>query len=580
MKGFFDTFKHDSWVMPYLRKYRFLLATVLLLGFFTTFTGSALMFTSGYLISRAAQHPFNIMLIYATIVLVRAFGIARPSFKYAERLTSHNWVLRIVSDFRKKLYQSVERDAVAIRQRHQTGDILGLLAEDINHIENLYLRTVFPLIVGWLLYLFVVIALGTFSWAFAGLMALLLGVIVILIPLLSVSLNGAREFRQKKTQQRLYTSMTDAVLGVSDWMISGREKDFLDKQSGPLSEMRDLQTADNKFQWWRNLLVQLIIGVIAVAMIYWAGSYFQTSHLALNWIAAFVLAIFPATDAFASIPQGVSEWPVYQDSIKRVNRLDANLTVPVEQTHLDVNAFESLKLTHVDFSYADSPTPVLTDIDWTIHRGDKVALLGPSGTGKSTLLKLVLGDETPTNGTVTLNDVSIDKLQVERGKLFGVLDQQPYLFNTTILNNVRLGNLDATDDEVRAAIKAVELDSLVDSLPSGMNTMVEEAGARFSGGERQRFALARILLQDAPIIILDEPTVSLDPITEHELLNTTFDLLKDKTIIWVTHHLEGITHVNTVRFLEQGQFEMIGDPHDLYQTSDRFRSLYNLDKGL
>ena len=193
---------------------------------------------------------------------------------------------------------------------------------------------------------------------------------------------------------------------------------------------------------------------------------------------------------------------------------------------------------------------------------------------------MVLGDETPTNGTVTLNDVSIDKLQVERGKLFGVLDQQPYLFNTTILNNVRLGNLDATDDEVRAAIKAVELDSLVDSLPSGMNTMVEEAGARFSGGERQRFALARILLQDAPIIILDEPTVSLDPITEHELLNTTFDLLKDKTIIWVTHHLEGITHVNTVRFLEQGQFEMIGDPHDLYQTSDRFRSLYNLDKGL
>lgn len=292
MNGFFDTFKHDSWVMPYLRKYRFLLVLVLLLGFLTTFTGSALMFTSGYLISRAAQHPFNIMLIYATIVLVRAFGIARPSFKYAERLTSHNWVLRIVSDFRKKLYQSVERDAVAIRQRHQTGDILGLLAEDIAHIENLYLRTVFPLIVGWLLYLFVVIALGTFSWPFAALMALLLGVIVILMPLVSVALNGAREFHQKKTQQRLYTSMTDAVLGVSDWMISGREKDFMDHQTGPLTDMRDLQTADNKFQWWRDLVVQLMIGVIAVVMIYWAGSYFQTSHLALNWIAAFVLAIF------------------------------------------------------------------------------------------------------------------------------------------------------------------------------------------------------------------------------------------------------------------------------------------------
>ncbi|GAB6093584.1 thiol reductant ABC exporter subunit CydC [Furfurilactobacillus curtus] len=579
MKGFFDTFRHDSWVMPYLRKYRALLVTVLLLGILTTITGSALMFTSGYLISRAAQHPFNIMLIYATTVLVRAFGIARPSFKYAERLTSHNWVLRIVSDFRKKLYQSVERDAVAIRQRHQTGDILGLLAEDINHIENLYLRTVFPLIVGWGLYLFVIIALGTFSWAFAGLMFLLLGVIVIIMPLASVALNGAREFKQKQTQQQLYTAMTDAVLGVGDWMISGRQTDFMERQLTPIKAMGKLQDTDDKFQWWRDLVVQLVIGVIAICMIYWAGNYFNTTHLAINWIAAFVLAIFPATDAFASLPQGVSEWPVYQDSIKRVNQLDQTVPETIPQQQLAVADFETLELKETSFQYESASRPVLDHLNWTIDRGDKVALLGPSGTGKSTLLKLVLGDETPTNGTVTVNGIPIAALQEQRGQLFGVLDQQPYLFNTTILNNVRLGNLNATDEQVRAALKAVELDGLVASLPDGENTVVDEAGARFSGGERQRFALARILLQDAPIIILDEPTVSLDPITEHELLNTVFDLLADKTIIWVTHHLEGITHVKSVRFMEDGQFELAGEPHELYQTSARFRRLYNLDKG-
>ncbi|GKT03149.1 thiol reductant ABC exporter subunit CydC [Furfurilactobacillus entadae] len=578
MKGFFNTFQSDSWVMPYLKKYRPLLLLVLILGALTSITGSALMFTSGYLISRAAQHPFNIMLIYATTVLVRAFGIARPTLKYAERLTSHNWVLRIVSDFRKKLYQSVERDAVAIRQRHQTGDILGLLAEDIDHIENLYLRTVFPLIVGWILYLFVVIAIGTFSWPFAGLMALLLGVIVVIMPLLSVSLNGAREFKQKQTQQKLYTSMTDAVLGVSDWVISGREDDFMARQTAPLKEMMTLQDEDNHFQWWRDLGVQLIILVIAICMIYWAGAYFNTSHLALDWIAAFVLAIFPSTDAFASIPQGVSEWPVYQDSIKRVNQLDQTTGPVISQQSLAPEAVTTIALSHVDFGYT-ADRPVLTDIDWTIHRGDKVALLGPSGTGKSTLLKLILGDETPTSGTVTVNGIDISQLQDERGQLFGVLDQQPYLFNTTIMNNVRLGNLAATDEAVKAAIDAVELTDLVTSLPRGYNTVVDEAGARFSGGERQRFALARILLQDAPIIILDEPTVSLDPITEHELLDTVFKVLHDKTIIWVTHHLEGITHVNDVRFVEAGQFELAGDPHELYKTSARFKRLYNLDKG-
>ena len=175
--------------------------------------------------------------------------------------------------------------------------------------------------------------------------------------------------------------------------------------------------------------------------------------------------------------------------------------------------------------------------------------------------------------------MSIDQLQAQRAQLFGVLDQQPYLFNTTVMNNVRLGNLQATDDDVRAAVKAVELDELISRLPDGYNTQVQEAGSRFSGGERQRLSLARILLQDAPIIILDEPTVSLDPITEQHLLDTVFKVLHDKTIIWVTHHLAGINHVDQVRFIEHGQFDMQGSPQDLYQNNARFRALYDLDRG-
>jgi len=222
---------------------------------------------------------------------------------------------------------------------------------------------------------------------------------------------------------------------------------------------------------------------------------------------------------------------------------------------------------------------VIDDLSLTLHPGEKLALLGPSGTGKSTLLKLVLGDETPTSGQITLNGEPISRLQDQRAQLFGVLDQQPYLFNTTVMNNVRLGNLNASDEEVMAAVKAVELDDLITRLPAGYQTQVQEAGSRFSGGERQRLSLARILLQDAPIIILDEPTVSLDPITEQHLLDTVFDVLHDKTIIWVTHHLAGINHVDQVRFIEDGHFDMQGTPAELYRDNPRFQSLYNLDRG-
>ncbi|MFT8744532.1 MAG: thiol reductant ABC exporter subunit CydC, partial [Lentilactobacillus hilgardii] len=128
MKQLRQTFAHDTWVMPYLRKYKGLLIPVLFLGFMTFFSGGALMFNSGYLISEAARRPSSIIYIYVPVVLARAFGIARPVFRYVERLTSHNWVLRIVSDFRKKLYQTVERKASAIRRSHQTGDILSILA--------------------------------------------------------------------------------------------------------------------------------------------------------------------------------------------------------------------------------------------------------------------------------------------------------------------------------------------------------------------------------------------------------------------------------------------------------------------
>jgi len=577
MKGFFATFKHDHWVMPYLRRYRKLLALVLFLGFMTFFCGGALMFNSGYLISRAATHPYKILMIYVPIVLARAFGIGRPAFRYAERLTSHNWVLRIVSDFRKRLYQAVEKQAVAIRQTHQTGDVLSILAEDIDHIENLYLRTVFPLVIGWLLYLFVVIGIGYFNWAFGLLMLLLLGVIVIFMPLLSVTVNGRREFQARQVQRNFYTKLTDSVLGLGDWLISGRRTAFLAQQDQPIDEIATLRRADHHFQWWRNFAIQVVFGAAVVLIVWWAGLTFTHNQAEANWVAAFGLALFPTVEPFSSMSQGVSEWPVYKDSIERVNRLDENEPEQAPQT--TINGAPTLQLDHVAFTYPGAERQVIDDLSLELHPGEKLALLGPSGTGKSTLLKLILGDETPASGQVTLNGVPIAQLQQQRAQLFGVLDQQPYLFDTTVMNNVRLGNLNATDADVHAAVKAVELDDLIGRLPQGYDTEVQEAGSRFSGGERQRLSLARILLQDAPIIILDEPTVSLDPITEQHLLDTVFSVLHDKTIIWVTHHLAGINHVDQVRFIENGRFDMQGTPAELYRDNARFRALYDLDRG-
>ncbi|MCM0598262.1 thiol reductant ABC exporter subunit CydC [Periweissella fabalis] len=583
MQTIIKMFNTDKWVLPYLRRYKKLLALVIFLGFMTVFCGTALMFVSGYLISRSAQHPSNILLVYVPIVLTRAFGIGRPVFRYVERLTSHNWVLRLVSDLRKKLYLQVEQRATTIRQEKQTGDVLALLADDIQHIENLYLKTIFPVVIGWLLYLSFTIFVGYFNWAFGLLMVLLFGVITILLPLISVALNGARSFKNRQLQHEVYVSLTDGVLGLTDWVIAGRQAEFVEKQTVLMQQQVKIQRQDMQFTWWRDFILNLIVAGITFVMLYFGKVQFGDSFFNVNYIAAFTLAIFPMIDAFQGISAGLTEIPTHQASLERMNSYD-DLTVTAPQTatvdQAKVLDFKEIIFEDVTFHYPNQEQSVLSHINLKIDRKGTYALLGPSGAGKSTMLQLLLGDLQPTSGHFKIDGYDLETLQEYRHDLFGVLDQQPYLFNTSIMNNVRLGNLTATDDDVKAAIAAVGLRELVEKLPDGYNTVMTEGGQRFSGGERQRFALARILLQDAPIIILDEPTVSLDPITENEVLTTIFKLLADKTIIWVTHHLTGINFANQVYFLDNGNFTMSGSPQALYAHNQHFKQLLDLDTGM
>lgn len=308
------------------------------------------MFNSGYLISRSASIPENILLVYIPIVLTRAFGIGRPVFRYVERLTSHNWVLRMTSNLRLKLYNVVEKDAVFFKQTHRTGDILGLLAEDINHIQNLYLRTIFPTVIAWLLYTFLIIGLGYFSLGFALVMLLLLGINVFVLPLWSVVINGARQEKQKQMKNQLYTTLTDNVLGVSDWVFSQRGAEYVDEHKQLAANLRSVDEKINRFDRERDFLLQVIFGVITVALIVWTSQRFPGEHGGLaNWIAAFVLCVFPLVDAFAPLPSAAQETNIYKDSIDRFNALPEK--EEQKRTASAISAPFNLEVNQVSFHY-------------------------------------------------------------------------------------------------------------------------------------------------------------------------------------------------------------------------------------
>ncbi|KRK32887.1 thiol reductant ABC exporter subunit CydC [Loigolactobacillus bifermentans] len=572
--------QQETWLKPYLKKYWRLLVLTLTLGGLTLICGSALMVTSGYLISLAARQPASILVIYVPVVLTRAFGIGRPVLHYLERLTSHNWVLKVTSDLRKRLFQHVARQVTFAGTQLETGRVLSLLADDIDHLQNLYLRALFPTVLSWGLALLVTIALGYFNGWLGLFMLVVLSLLVVWLPLLALQRLTFYFEQQKQLRRQQYTDLTDAVLGLADWVGTTQQNRFIQQAMRPFGKLqasrRRIQNLDHTRDFW----LQLISGGVLVVLLLWLVGQAQQQAVWANWAAGFALGLLPLLDVFVAISQSFETLPLYLDAVKHLNQLPAapanqfaQQTIPVTQPH-------TLALQQVTFRYSKAPQPIFQKLQLTIQPGEKLAILGKSGIGKTTLLQLLLGDLTPEAGAVTLDQVPIQALHDQRSQLVSVLDQTSFLFNTTIRNNLSLGNLKATEADLWRVLTAVQLAEMIKALPEGLDTSVTEAGARFSGGEQQRLVLARVLLQDTPIVVLDEPTVGLDPLTEQALLTLVFDLLTDKTVIWVTHHLQGVAAMDQVVFLQAGGIRLQGAPQQLYQDSAFFRKLYQLDQGL
>lgn len=610
-----SAWKGDRWVKPFFRQYKKTLALALGLGIVAAFFAAALMFTSGYLIGGSALMPASILLLNLPLMFVRIFGVGKPVLQYFERLASHDWVLRMTSALRLKLWGALERDAVFFHSAHRMGDALGLLSEDIGHIQNLYLRTVFPTVVAWALSLIVVAIFGALTpWAGAA-MLLVLGVDVVLVPLWSLLVNGARQTKRKQLKNRLYAELADNVLGVDDWVFSGRADDFLARHASAQAELRALEAAGHAFDRKRDLAVQALFTLGALVVVAWTAGAFGSHGAGVldgsaNWMLAFALGYFPLLDAFAPLPVAAVEVRAHEDSLRRLNELPAEdgeaalrraqhelaaeeagenaaevaPANPDPASPLPTPPFE-LRVDDVAFAYPGTERRVIDGLTLHIEPGQHVAVLGRSGSGKSTLASLVRGDLRPDEGSVTLGGVPTAELGDAAARYFGVIQQRTYLFNTTLRDNLRIGDPHAADEDIARVLERVGLGPLLARLPEGLDTLVDEEGLRFSGGERHRIALARVLLQDAPVAILDEPTVGLDPRTERAVLDTFLEALADKTLIMITHHLPGVAGMDRVVFLEDGRVKRDGTvlmdapPVQLAQESPHYRRLLAFDRG-
>src|SRR5690625_2559142 len=311
-----------EWVFPYLKQYRRRMSLSLILGILGIGSGAMLLFVSGYLISKSSLQPANIMVVYVPVVAVRAFSIGQAVFLYSEKLVSHDLVLRTLENMRIKLYQIVEPQALFLRSRYQTGDLLGVLSDDIEHLQDLYLRTIFPSLIGLAIYTIIVILFGAFHLVFGIIIALFVGLIVFVIPYFSFTFTSNSYLKQKETQRNLYSNLTDAIFGMTDWKASGLEGEFLQEMEGYEENKKVIDRQINRSKHIRDALIQLVIGLAVIAVMIWANIQAELDIFSPTVIAAFVLMMFAIGDALLLIPEAIQPITLYDDSIKRIKQVE------------------------------------------------------------------------------------------------------------------------------------------------------------------------------------------------------------------------------------------------------------------
>lgn len=568
----------NNWIIPYMKKYRW---RVLLSAFWALLgvaSGAMLLFVSGYLISKSSLQPVNIMVVYIPIVSVRAFSIGQATFPYLEKLVSHDIVLRILAKYRDRLYAILEPQAMFLQSRFQTGDLLTLLSDDIERLQDFFIKTLLPSFAGVVIYAVFAIVIGFFNLPFMLLMLAVLGIIVFLMPLLSYYLMVRHHQGIKKERANLYEQSTDAMFGQFDWLVSGRVNEVIENVAQGNNRLMTKIENVNRWHVYRDFLLQLIVGIVVIAVMLWANWETKAEVFSPTVIAAFTLMMFAITDALMPLSNAVEEIPTYDESLKRMNQLSETAIDEEPSAPWQPTEDATITVDAIRYRYPQSKERVLEDVSFTIEGGEKVAILGRSGAGKSTILKLMAGLLEPDEGTIYIGPQRVHRHALASS--ISILNQKPHLFHTTVANNVRIGNEGATDEQIKEALQQAEILDMIETLPDGIHTSMEEMGKRFSGGERQRIAFARALIQDTPIILLDEPTTGLDPVTEMKLIRTFLTAAPDKTIVLVTHHLVGAELMDRVMFIDEGTLKLSGSHEALMTSSTYYKTLYEMDQGV
>jgi ATP-binding cassette subfamily C protein CydCD len=551
--------------------------TALILTILSGFLAGLLTIWQAYLLSSTVNGVFLQGQTLADVThwlrLILLIIAGRAFFTWLNEVSANIVAVRVKSDLRERLFSHILNLGPAYTRGQRTGELTAAAVEGIEALDAYYSQYLPQLVVTALIPISILLVVFPID--------LLSGIVMLitapLIPFFMIMIGKGAEIvtqRQYQTLSRLSAHFLDSLQGLTTLKLFGQSKAHTKNIEKVSNQFRDTTLGVLRITFLSALALELLAtlstAVIAVEIgfrLLYARMEFQEAFFILVLAPEFYLPLRMLGARFHAGMSGTT-------AAKRIYEI-LDTPIPVDSSQLSVanekspEKVSSIRLENVTYAYPDEKTPALEDIDLTIHAGQHIALVGASGAGKSTLVNLLLGFVQPTSGTITVNhDYQITNSELRHSIAW--VPQQPHLFHDTLDANIRLGKPDATKEEIIEAAKAAHLHEFIETLPEKYKTVIGESGARLSGGQAQRLALARAFLKDAPILILDEPTSSLDPETESLLEESTRRIMQGRTVITIAHRLNTIFRADEIVVLDEGHIVEHGTHGKLLTQNDAY----------
>ncbi len=498
---------------------------------------------------------------FTPAAIIRASAITRTLGRYGERLINHEATFRLIASLRVWFYQHLEPLAPARLQQYHSGDLLSRIRADIDALDNLYVRVLVPMVVAGVS----ILAFTLFLLFYHPLLALS-GLSFLLIAGVAVPIWAQARGRMPgqhiaEDEGALRTAVIDGIQGMAELTLFGateRQAQHIDGLSRRLvADQARLSSDHGLTQAAVGLCASLSLWVLlwlAIPMV--QNGLIMPPQLAM--LALFTLASF---EAVASLPQAFQLLGRTLASARRLfSIVDTEPAVARPSGASPRPSRFDLEFADVNFSYPDAPRPALCDIRLRVAEGSRTAVIGATGSGKSTLFNLLLRFWAPDSGAIRIGGHDILAFHGEDlRRHIAVVSQHTHLFDTSIRENLLIANPEASQSAIEAACRVAQIHDFIAELPEGYDTWVGETGVRLSGGQARRIAVARALLKDAPILLLDEPTEGLDAATERDLMRALDELMVGRTVLLITHRPAGLDWVDQVLVLDQGRELARGD---------------------